>query len=171
MPRRRTVYGSSSLQAFMDYLVRTDGPWPCPDAVVGGYQRRSYANHQALARFKAELDASGTRRVYLECGATVPISRMRFREPGDKPDLPSQEGVFGFGKAVIGLFGPRIRMSAPSVLEIADAWGDSVRLGTSAGAKFDEATWELDRWDYPATPSAAGTPNGLNNARHADAPD
>ena len=160
MPSQPTVRGYAALEAFVNYLAPASGRWGPPEKLRGVPSRNGYANHQAIVYFLDELRGSGTRRVHLEDGETVPLSRARFRSPGENPDLSSQEGVFGFGKTAIGLYGTRARMSAPGVLEIADGWGDSVRFGTSAEAAFTDTVWESDEWDLPAPVPPIIVPEG-----------
>lgn len=164
MPRRPTIRGYAALAAFADYLGPANGDWGRPDDLRGVTVRNGYANHQAVIRFIEELRTQSRRSVFLEDGKAVPLSRARFREPGDNPDLTTQEGVFGFGKAAIGLYGTRARMTAPGVIEIADGWGDSVRFGTSSTAAFAEAVWESDEWDLPAPIPSLTIPFGAVEA-------
>jgi hypothetical protein len=151
MLKRTTIRGAAALAAFANYLCPDQSGWDRPEEIIGVTARNGYANRRAVIGFTEELCNQGRRSVFLEDGGTVPLSRARFREPGENPDLPSQEGVFGFGKAAIGLYGIRARMSAPGVLEIANAWGDSVRFGTSSAAAFSDVVWEADQWDLPTS--------------------
>lgn len=149
MPRYETVRGYAALDAFLKHLGPDNGDWGKAINLRGATARNGYANHQAVACFIEELKVNNRRSVYVETGETVPISLARFRKPGNNPDIPAQEGVFGFGKVALGLYGTRARISAPGILEIADAWGDSVRFGTSSAAAFENTVWETDQWDLP----------------------
>lgn len=149
MSRQLTVRGHVALEAFVNYLAPVDGSWGSVEDLRGS-SRYDYANHQAIVSFLDELRGYGARRVYLEHGESVPVSRARFRCPGEAPAIPSQAGVFGFGTTTISLFGTRARMSASGVLSISDAWGDTICFGTSSDAAFAETEIELDEWDLPA---------------------
>ncbi|WP_141249507.1 hypothetical protein [Sphingobium sp. D43FB] len=149
MTKLPTFYGRVALAAFADYLAEDQGGWETPEKLRGVTKRNGYANHLAVSHFLDELKAVRARRVYLADGRTSPICRARFRQPGEQPDLPAQEGVFGFGKVVIGLNGIRARSYATGVLMIADRWGDAVCYGTSPNAAFADIAWEADEWDLP----------------------
>jgi hypothetical protein len=147
--RKRTVRGSAAWTALIDYLGPDGGDWGPPDDLRGQATRGAYATQQAVVQFLAELRGKRSRRVYLEDGTSLPLSRVRFREPGENPAISEQEGLFGYSKASISLYGMRGRISAPGVLEFADRWADSVRFGTSPEAAFADCVWEADQWDLP----------------------
>lgn len=146
----RTLRGRAALDACLAYLAPASRDWGPSGKLPSAAQRNSYANHQAVKSFLAELGAKKARHVYLADGERLPLGHARFRPSKGDPDIDGDEGTFGFGNSRISLDGIRIRMSAQGVLEMADRWGDSAVFGTAADAAFEATLWETDEWDLPA---------------------
>lgn len=150
--RSRTLRGHAALQAAVEWF---GSPTDRPEELRGVPARNDYANREAILAFLADMDARGSRRVYLRPSAfdgtqdSVPLGSARFRPLIGDPDVDGDGGVFGFGRWGCSLEGVRIRMSAPGVLEMGDRWGDGESFGSHADAPFDDTIWDTDGWDLP----------------------